>query len=78
MKPLQGLTPVGQEKTFIDNWNRMCVRMEKRITSHQRKRKGRRIDYGSGRNQGLFDTDLTLLQDGEGVSFAKRLQIQGL
>jgi hypothetical protein len=38
----------------------------------------RREYYGSRRDQDLFDTDLTLLHNGERVSFAKRLQVYGV
>jgi hypothetical protein len=37
--------------------------------------KKKEVYHGSRRDQNLFDTDLTLLQDGERVSFAERVCI---
>jgi hypothetical protein len=53
----------------------MCVKINKRVRIDKQIR---RNHYGRRRDQSLFDTDLTVLQDGERVSFAKRLQIHGV
>jgi hypothetical protein len=69
----------------------MCVIMEENErghTSHPRSgvclvwtmgvEDAKEEDNGSRRNQSLFDADLTLLHDGERVSFAKGVQVHGI
>ena len=41
-------------------------------------KRGKEKDDGSRRNQSLFDADLTLLHDGERVSFAEGVHVHGI